>query len=261
MCMDNFIFKFKKEIYSSKPLTKEQLKSVHASFVGLGYPKNYQDFYAELSEYCEPHLGEATTLFSKEAKPFIAKKLVDLLESLTQADAESKIFGLCTLERKCKVPLKIPAIRVNWVDAMKIVRDARPDLEDFLYDTIEESVTVYGFADPVEHLSFSFSQNLYPKKEKVLDVRIGTSTKEKRNSVGAIEFEEYISKVSLTVKIGRHVYESILYQDLENVRMMQTSCHPVEDVYIQTEKPQVLSVADYEMLRRPERHLDYKISK
>lgn len=245
--MNTFIFQ--KQLYSDRAITKAQLKTIHADLVGLGYQKSYQEFYEDLAEYCEKcvedyGLAEDAGLSSAETKPFLSGYLLGLLESLTQPELSSRIFALCSTEKKHQVCAKIPALLISRRDAVDVVLSVCPDLGEFLPNSNGQE-TIIGFAPPVYDAMGYPSATLYPREESILDVRIGKMKRELLNGQVSIE----IAKVSLTVSAGKFRYEFPLYWNGQNAGLIETECIPADGIIL-VEQARLLTAKEYEPLAK-----------
>jgi len=215
--MNNFIFK--KPYYTNTVFTKDLLKILYSDFCDLGYRKTYQEFFADLSYYCEPYLGETDSLFSKAAKPYISERLLQILESLTQAELSSKIFALCAPEMRKRTAAEIPCMQIQSQGLLEVIQECCPESQALL-TTLPE--TLFGFATPIYTDEPYLSKEDYPKTDVINDIRFGMKTVKVMEHPGEYIDVEMPAKISITVKDDNYLYEFPIYWDGEDSNLIHT---------------------------------------
>lgn len=218
--MNIFLFNKKQKV----AFTIDQLQGIYTNLQNLGYTDSLKDFFADLATYCRVH-GVEANLTDIIAAPYISDRILMHLESLTQAGLHSKIFALCGDNKKTQMELKIPTFFVRRQEAIELVAEIIPQLEEFLLSLPEGPEWVPGFAPPI-HDTWDIkrvSQDIQPREENVC----GASYSLKRLTVKSESSEDtetriIPAKVALNVSVGKMVYEIPLFLNTQDAGILQT---------------------------------------
>lgn len=224
--MNPFIF----QRTQKRAFTAEQLRAAHECLVNLGYRRSFPEFYAFLADYCEP-FAEDAGLTEKAAAPYISNCLLELMEALGQTNLRSKMFALCSKEKRNQTELKIPVVSVSRPAAAEIALSVLPQLESVL-PAIQEKIL--GFASPVVP---GIRAAPRPGTGQITRILSGTKTLPSGSREPA--------KVSLLLEVEETLYEVPLYRNTQGAASVRTNSIPAHGS-IRIESGGLLSMRQYE---------------
>jgi len=204
-------------------ITSEQLHTMYTDLRSLGYGKPYDVFMEDAAKFCKKFLGKDVGLTDKEAKPYVLRYSLKLLESLTLPNLEEKIFALCTLSKRSQTYARVPIVSMPKENILSDLIEVNPDIESYLTGLNE---TLTGFAPPVYTAAQYKKCTKAYRKGMAEDLRV--SVKKKKKEIGDdVVYIEEIAKISLTVKTGAGIYEVPLYHSMDDTSSCYTSVYPV----------------------------------